>query len=507
MESMGVITTVSEPTPWCAGMVVVPKKSGKVRICVDLKPLNKGVMREIHPIPKVDDILAQLTGATVFSKLDANSGFWQIPLAKKSRLLTTFITPFGRYSFNKLPFGISRAPEIFQKRMSQILECLPGVLCLMDDIIVFGTNQEDHHERLMATLKRLQQAGVTLNSEKCEFNKSSIGFLRHVIDKDEVRADPSKTSAIAKMPAPQSLTELRRFMGMANQLGKFSCKIADIGQPLHELMSAKRTWIWGAAQENAFKQIKEELIKPTVLVLYDPNAQTKVSADASSYGLGAVLLQNKEGIWKPAAYASRALTETERRYAQIEKEALAVTWACEKFADYILGCSFAIETDHKPLVPLLNSKCLNMLPPRVLRFRLRLTRFDYVVSHVPGKQLYTADTLSRAPNDDDSIQPHLQVITDLYIKEVLIPSFPACQSTVEMYKQAQRQDPECSLIIEYCNTGWPTNRTATPLNLRPYWKARSYLTICDGLLVYRSRIVVPTSMRSEWRKSIRAIRA
>ena len=478
MESMGVITTVSEPTPWCAGMVVVPKKSGKVRICVDLKPLNKGVMRETHPIPKVDNTLAQLTGATVFSKLDANSGFWQIPLAKKSRLLTTFITPFGRYSFNKLPFGISSAPEIFQNRMSQILECLPGVLCLMDDIIVFGTNQEDHHEMLIATLKRLQQAGVTLNSEKCEFNKSSIGFLGHIIDKDGVRADPSKTSAIVKMPAPQSLTELRRFMGMVNQLGKFSSKIVDIGQPLCELMSAKRTWIWGAAQENAFKQIKEELIKPTVLVLYDPNAQTKVSADASSYGLGAVLLQNKEGIWKPVAYASRALSETERRYAQIEKEALAVTWACEKFADYILGCSFATETDHKPLVPLLNSKCLNMLPPRVLRFRLRLTRFDFVVSHAPGKQLYTADTLSRAPNDYDSIQPHLQVITDLYIKEVLIPSFPTCQSTVEMYKQAQRQYPECSLIIEYCNTGWPTNHTATPLNLRPYWKARSYLTIC-----------------------------
>ena len=376
----------------------------------------------------------------------------------------------------------------------------------MDDIIVFGTNQEDHHERLIATLKRLQQAGVTLNSEKCEFNKSSIRFLGHVIDKDGVRADPPKTSTIAKMPTPQSLTELRRFMGMANQLGNFSSKIADIGQPLRELMSAKRTWIWGAAQENAFKQIKEKLIKPTVLVLYDPNAQTKVSADTSSYGLGAVLLQNKEGIWKPVD-ASRTLSETERCYAQIEKVALAVTWACEKFADYILGCSFAIETDHKPLVPLLNSKCLNMLPPRILRFRLRLTRFDYVVSHVPGKQLYTADTLSRAPNDDDSIQPHLQVITDLYIKEVLIPSFPACQITVEMYKQAQRQDPGCSLIIDAIQDGQQT--------------IQLHHSICDhiGRLEAISQYVMvycctgaglwyqPVRGVKQWRKSIRAIRA
>ena len=141
MEEMGVISKVNEPTPWCAGMVVVPKKSGAVRICVDLKALNENVLRETHPIPKVDDTLAQLTGATIFSKLDANSGFWQIPLADQSKLLTTFITPFGRYAFNKLPFGISSAPELFQKRMSKILEGLDGVVCLMDDVLVFG---KDH---------------------------------------------------------------------------------------------------------------------------------------------------------------------------------------------------------------------------------------------------------------------------------------------------------------------------------------------------------------------------
>ncbi len=141
---MGVITKVDEPTSWCAGMVVVPKKNGTIRICVDLKPLNKNVLMEVHPLPKVDETLAQMTGAKVFSKLDANSGFWQIPLARESRLLTTFITPFGRYCFNKLPFGICSAPEHFQKRISRILEGLDGVLCLMDDVLVFGSNKEEH---------------------------------------------------------------------------------------------------------------------------------------------------------------------------------------------------------------------------------------------------------------------------------------------------------------------------------------------------------------------------
>ena len=144
MESIGVISKVDELTPWCAGMVVVPKKAGAIRICVDLKPVIVNVLREVHPLPKVDETLAQLTGAKVFSKLDANSGFWQISLAKKSQYLTTFITPFGRYCFNKLPFGISSAPEHFQKRMNQILSGLEGVLCLMDDVLVFGKDKEEH---------------------------------------------------------------------------------------------------------------------------------------------------------------------------------------------------------------------------------------------------------------------------------------------------------------------------------------------------------------------------
>ena len=226
MEKLGVISKVTTPTPWCAGMVVVPKRSGEVRICVDLKPLNEGVLRETHPIPSVDDTLAQLSGATVFSKVDANSGFWQIPLSKDSRLLTTFITPFGRYCFNKLPFGISSAPELYQRRMSQILSGLPGVLCHIDDVLIFGATQAEHDARLQAALTRLKTARVTLNAQKCKFRQSSIRFLGHVIDHNGVRPDQGKVSAVLKLKAPTNPTELRRFMGMVNQLGKFSPNLA-----------------------------------------------------------------------------------------------------------------------------------------------------------------------------------------------------------------------------------------------------------------------------------------
>ena len=501
MESMGVISRVDEPTPWCAGMVVVPKRNGKVRICVDLKPLNECVLREVHPLPRVDETLARLTGATVFSKLDANSGFWQVPLTKSSRLLTTFITPSGRYHFNKLPFGISSAPELFQKRMSAILCDLEGVVCQMDDILVFGKDQAEHDGRLTAVLKRIESSGVTLNPEKCEFSRRKLSFLGHIINEAGVQADPDKTSAIREMKPPTNIPELRRFMGMVNQLGKFSSHLAEITQPLRELLSKKSSWLWGPNQAQAFRQVKDELSKPTTLVLYDPTAESKVSADASSYGLGAVLLQNCNSEWRPVAFASRSMSETERRYAQIEKEALAITWACDKFSMYILGKHFQIETDHKPLIPLLGSKQLDNLPPRILRFRLRLARFNYSISHVPGKHMYTADTLSRAPTSEQS-DPAVEELAELAM-EACIAYLPASPHTLQQYREAQNSDPLCSLAMKYCRIGWP-GRTKVDDALQPYWDIQGELTLQDNLLLRGTRIVVPTSMQEETLEKLHA---
>ena len=435
MEQMGVVSEVTEPSEWCAGMVVVPKRSGDVRICVDLNPLNESILSEPHPIPKVDETLAFLSGAVYFSKLDANSGFWQIPLSESSRPLTTFITPFGRYKFNKLPFGVSSAPELFQQRMSRILERLEGVVVLMDDVLDFGSTKEEHDTRLMKVLKRLEEVGATLNRAKCEISRPTIKFLGHILDKQGIQADPEKTSAIMKMEAPKSVSDVRRFMGLVNQLGKFSPKIAEYSQAIRELLRSDRTWTWGPAQEKSFILVKEELVKPTVLAHYNPQAETKVSADASSFGLGAVLMQKEGEHWRPVAYASRSLSDTERNYAQIEKEALATTWACEKFATYILCRSFTIESDHKPLIPLLNEKHLDALPPRILRFRLRLEKFDYVALHVPGKLLYTADALSRAPLpeflDTDTT---LQDQAECFVQTITIPSLPASRLTLDRYR-------------------------------------------------------------------------
>ncbi|XP_051916322.1 uncharacterized protein K02A2.6-like [Hippocampus zosterae] len=299
------------------------KKSGAVRICVDLTKLNESVCREKYILPSVEETLGMLAGARIFSKLDAKMGFWQIPLTPHSEKLTTFITPLGRYYFKRLPFGIASAPEHFQNRMAtEVTEGLEGVVCHMDDVLIWGRTQEEHDARLHATLERIQEAGITLNVKKCELSKSQVTFLGHVISDRGIRPDPGKTEAVRMMPEPTNTTELRSFLGMLTQLGRFVPQLAERDKPLRDLLSKKNCWVWSVDQARAFQDLKDAPTSTPVLAMFDPNRESKVSADASSYGLGGVLLQKWEEEWRPIAYKSRSLTPTEQRYAQVEKEAL-----------------------------------------------------------------------------------------------------------------------------------------------------------------------------------------
>ena len=456
MENMGVITKVDSPTEWCAGIVVVPKPNGNIRICVDLTKLNASVCRERHILPSVEQILAQIGDSTVFSKLDANAGFWQVKLSKESARLTTFITPYGRYCFNRLPFGITSAPEFFQKQMSKILTGLDRVVCMIDDVLIHGKTPQEHDQRLVAVLDRLRKAKVTLNKEKCEFSKHSVRFLGQIIDPSGIRADPDKVQAIQDMKEPENITELRRFLGMTTQLSKFTPHLSETTKPLRDLLSTKNTWTWSEPQQKAFQQIKKQLSSTPVLALYHPDRLTTVSADSSSFGLGAVLTQKQpDATWRPVAYCSRSLSNTEQRYAQIEKEALALTFGCERFSDYLIGKQFHVETDHKPLVSLLGSKNLEELPVRVQRFRMRLMRFSYTISYVPGKQLVVADALSRAPSSsstpsDDKFQAEVEMFVNAVIQNV-----PATEKRLKEIQKAQEADEICQKLYQYCKKGWP----------------------------------------------------
>ena len=496
MVKQGVVSPVKTPTEWCSGIVCVPKSNGKVRVCVDMTALNKCVQREIHPMASVDTSLAKLGdgNSQYLTKLDANSGFWQIPLDTESRLLTTFITPFGRFCFNRLPFGISSAPEIFQRMMSDVLEGLDGVICHMDDILIHSATLEEHNRQVRAVLQRLQEAGLTLN-DKCEFSKQKISFLGYIIDHTGLQADPEKTSAITEFPAPTNITELQRFMGMVNQLGKFIPGLAEITEPMRQLLRKETAWHWGPHQDKSFQEVKVILISPQILAHYDVNHPTIIAADASNYGIGAVLLQVQEdGKRRPICYASRSLSETEQRYAVIEKEALASTWACEKFSDYVMGLEFILETDHKPLVPLLNSKELAKMPLRIQRFKLRMMRFNPKVEYVPGKQQVIADSLSRAPTGKPTASDNNLIAEVETYAENTIKALPATDQRLQEIIKAQKADAECSAVRSYCSNGWPTYMPHAPL-LRQWWENRAHLAVVNDILLYDDRIVIPSSMR------------
>ncbi|GFO47142.1 Pol polyprotein [Plakobranchus ocellatus] len=333
-----------------------------------------------------------------------------MPLDQQSRLLTPFLTPFGRFCMNRLPFGISSAPEIFQRRMSEILRDIDGVICHMDDILIHASNQDTHDERVRTVLQRLQQAGLTLN-EKCEFSKPVIKFLGHIIDGHGIRAGPQKIEAIVEFPVPTNITELQRFLGMVNQLAKFSPELASQTEPLRQLLKRDSLWSWGHPQEQSFQAVKKNLTSTPVLAHYCAGREMIIAADASNAGL---------------------------------------------------------ETDHKPLVPLLTTKELYKMPPRIQRFRLRLMRFSPNVIHVSGKQQITADALSRAPASAPSEEDIALVNdADVMAKQTL-DGLPASSRKLQDIITQQKCDPEIVEVRNFCQRGWPAFLPQNPL-FRQYW--------------------------------------
>ncbi|XP_037502145.1 uncharacterized protein LOC119376332 [Rhipicephalus sanguineus] len=287
--------------------------------------------------------------------------------------------------------------------MSEILSGLTGVVNLMDDILVFGRNQAEHDGNLDTTLKKLASSGITLNRSKCAFSVKEVTFLGCVISSQGIRPDPKKVEAIKCLPPPTDVAGVRRILGMVNHLARFLPNLAERTAALRVLLKKTSEWTWGPAQDKDFQNIKDLICSDQCLAKYHPEYPTTLSADASAYGLGAVLLQvQPDGNNRPVAFASRSLTPAETRYAQIEKEALALTWGAERFEEYLRGLTATFQTDHQPLITLLGKESLDLLPPRIQRFRMRLMRFSYVMQYVPGKSIATADTLSRAPTASSS---------------------------------------------------------------------------------------------------------
>ena len=344
MQQIGVIEPVEQPTPWVSSMVTIVKPN-KLRICIDPRRLNEAVQREHYPLLTVEEVVSRLTGAKYFSTFDAASGFWQIPLDEASSQLTTFNTPFGRYKFKRLPFGISSAPEVFQRIMHQMFDRIDGCAIIMDDILVWGATEEEHDERIVRVLNRAREINLKLKKEKTKIKCKTVDYMGHKITSEGLKPDPEKVKAILQMPTPKDKKDLQRFLGMVQYLAKFIPHLSELTSPLRVLLKQENEWCWYEQHQISYDEVKKACTEQPVLRYYDVSKDVTLSVDASMSGLGAVCLQ--EG--QPVAYASRALTDCQKKYAQIEKELLAIVFGCDKFHEYIYGKTVTVETDHKPL--------------------------------------------------------------------------------------------------------------------------------------------------------------
>ena len=350
---LGVIAKVDGPSDWVSQIAVVLKKNGDLRICIDPKPLNEALRREHFQLPVFDDLLSELAGAKYFTKVDLSSAFWHLELDEESSVLTTFSTPYGRFRWLRLPFGLKVSSEIFQKRLKQAIDDLPGVKCVADDILIFGSTAYEHNNNLENFLSRCERDNIKLKKEKFEYCTQEVIFHGHLLTADGIKPDPEKIRAISEMPPPVDSKGASRFCGMVTYLSRFLPKLADVIEPIRRLTHKDMEWSWAKDQTEAFEKIKILLTKAPVLAYYDPKLPLCIQCDSSQFGLGAALLQNG----KPLDFRSRMLTPTEERYAQIEKEMLAVVFALEKFNDYTFGRKTTIYTDHQPLVSIVKSLC------------------------------------------------------------------------------------------------------------------------------------------------------
>ena len=336
-------------------------------------------------------------------------------------------------------------------------------------------------------------ANVTLNS-KLDISVPELKFLGHLVGSDGVKIDHQKLSAIIEMKVPSNITEVRCLLGMTNQLAKFSLWLAELSIPIRELLHKNTSWIWASLQEEAFSKIKAAICSAPALALCGPNKPKLICAYASSFGLGGTLFQKQtDNSWRPVTFVSRSLTEAEKYYAQIEKEALAITWTCERLADYLVGLQFHIHMDHKPLIYLFSTeKSFDAVPPWIQRFRLRMMRFDFSISYVPGTTLCTADGLSRFPiRDVKSNVPDIDIFVSSNVK-----SLPKRDVIIDEIRTATTSDCTLQIVINHCQIGWP-EISILPPDVQKFAHSCVHFTECDGLLMYGTYIVVPFSLRKK----------
>jgi len=399
-----IITRVSVPTTWCSPAKFLEKPGGKkVRLVTDYSQLNKCVSRPVHPFPCASDIVKMIKhDSKIFAKLDATHGYFQIPLDEESQLLTTFLLPDGRYCYKAAPMGLNCSGDEFCARTDEALRGLPFVSKLVDDCLIQAPDYQTLCKYLRIFLERCKKHGITLSKSKVEIGESVL-MAGYVVSKDGVKPDPKKVSGIAEFKSPKDLTELRRFLGMVNQLAVFFPELTGLVAPLRALQKKNVAFNWTDSIEEAFVKCKKYLTSDAVVKPYVQGMETRLLTDASRLnGLGYILMQvDKKGGRRVVQCGSRSTSSAEKNYANIELECLGVQWAMDQCKYFLRGCpQFHVITDHKPLVGIFAKSLVEIENNRLRRLMEKTLGYNFDVTWVAGKEHLIADALSRAPVDE-----------------------------------------------------------------------------------------------------------
>ena len=477
----GQMVRVNEPTPWISNMVVRERpatatKPAKVRICLDpSQRVNKAIIRPVYPIATLEENIHRFHQANIFSTFDIRDAFQTIKLTEESSMLTTMHTPWGRYRWTRLPFGISSAPKEFQRRLHDVLCGMDGIINIADDITVIGRAESlaaatiDHDRSVVKLAEHLSLHNLKLNPDKIKFKTHTAPFMGHVLTPDGLKPSDEIASAVINMPQPED-------KGMITYLSKFCPHLSEVVRPLRDLTHIKLEFLWTDQHTEAFKRAKQLVSEAPCLRYFDVHAPVVLQVDASEYGLGAALLQPTDNLtdstdvqWQPVAYSSSSFIPAEQRYAQIEKETLAIVRAFHKFDQLLFGKSnITVHSDHK-LLEVIFKRPLASVPHHLQSMMLILQRYTFQVEYHKGSTLHITDTLSRAPLPATSHQPVRDELVCRVEFETDTPDLSGLQdATLQDIRTTASTDPEQAILHSLIESEWPPDKAAVPNLARPY---------------------------------------
>lgn len=494
LESSGIVSKL-HTSEWATPVVTVMKKSGALRLCADFSvTLNRFVRPVNCVLPTIDQVISSIGHATVFSKLDLSQAFLQLPIHPDSQKYLVINTPEGLYNFKYLPYGLRASPGIFQSFMCKTLDNIPGVIVYQDDLLLLSADHDSHKALLHSVLGKLREVGLKLNYDKCSFFTNKIDYLGYVFDSAGVRPNPNKFEAIQCAPVPTTVKQVQSFLGLCNFYSRFIPRFAECMSPLYSLVQKKSNskFVWSEEHQQSFERIKRLFVGNNILNHFHIDYETSIETDASSYGVGAVLLQrpNKDSPWAPVQFASRTLNKAECNYSQIEREGLSVVFAVDKFREFLLGSHFIIFNDHKPLFTLFAKDRPVPLScsARVQRWALKLSQYDYSFVYSRGSNNVQSDFLSRLP------LPHTESVVEPYELVFVIESLDDLVISHKTVREQTERDTDLVELKSFIKHGAP-NRITNPA-LSKYKTHIPFMSLMKGCILFHNRVLIPQNLRA-----------